>query len=131
MAKEASIASDKRLDILARDADTTPSCRAAARSAGAGEMVPSPAFREVASQHRRGCAKALADDQARDYCDHDMTLRVLDHEEPEGRTPRPPQSPDRGLGRFTAQDGGRRKPGGVPRDLTSVRHRDWLAAAPW
>jgi hypothetical protein len=32
---------------------------------------------------------------------------------------------------FTVEDGGRRKPGLVPSELTSVRHRDWLAGAPW
>ena len=36
-----------------------------------------------------------------------------------------------GLGSFTGGDGGRRKPGVAPSELTSVRHRDWLAAAPW
>lgn len=38
----------------------------------------------------------------------------------------------KGLGLdFTDEDGGQRKPGVAPNELTSVRHRDWLAAAPW
>ncbi len=32
---------------------------------------------------------------------------------------------------FTDDDGGERKPGVAPNELTAVRHRDWLAAAPW
>jgi hypothetical protein len=36
-----------------------------------------------------------------------------------------------GLGPVAAENSGRRKPGGARSKLTSVRHRDCLAAAPW
>ena len=32
---------------------------------------------------------------------------------------------------FTDGDGGRRKPGVAANELISLRHRDWLADAPW
>src|SRR5438876_672590 len=63
----------------------------------------------------RACAELvpLADDQAQDYCGHAMTLRVLDHEEPEGRRPGPGQSPDRGVGPLTAPNDGRQRLAGA------------------
>jgi hypothetical protein len=75
---------------------------------------------------RQGRANIFADDQAGDHCHRDIALRVLAHEEPEGRRPAPQFA---SLGSFTAAKSAKQKAISPPSKLICAARSDDLADA--